>query len=57
MENVHIARTQQAQLVDVKRFGKMNGLTINVYGEDREKNKKKGDIFPFYISKEKKIYL
>ena len=40
-------------LVDVKRFGKMNGLRINVYGEDREENKKKGDIVPFYISKEK----
>ena len=41
-------------LNDVKKFEKMNGLNINIYGIDLTENRKKYEIVPLYLSNAKK---
>ena len=41
-------------LYDVKKFEKMNGLNINIYGIDLTENRKKDEIVPLYLSNAKK---
>ena len=39
-------------LTDVPKFEKMHNLRIDIHGQNREENDKKGAIVSFYISKE-----